>query len=121
LGYVCLAIGATFLVFAIPFVLRFFLVAVAGAAFAEGEFAGQVMGGVGLGFLVVVAGSLCAGAYRILKGQTENTLILVGIASLMTVGGFYTKFSTQEFFQLLYAPAFESEGRADKNNDVVAH
>jgi hypothetical protein len=119
-AYACFALGGTGLVFAVPLVGWLLFIALGGAVFLQFQFAGTVMQGVGLGFVVIVAGSLlCATAYHVLNGQTQNTLILVGIASLMTVGVFYTKFSTIEFFQFLYPPAFNTDTKAGVFNDVV--
>jgi hypothetical protein len=108
-GFLLTAIGGTCLVYGIPAALGVFLMSAAGAALGEGKFAATAMQAAGLAFGGVIIGSLlCGFAWKILKGSTENGLILVGFASLMTIGVVYSKFDTNDFIQFVYGPVIES-------------
>jgi hypothetical protein len=109
-GFVLTAFGGTCLVYGIPAALGVFLMSVAGAALGEGKFAATAMQAAGLAFCGVVIGSLLCGlAWKILKGSSENGLILVGIASLMAIGVVYSKFDTNDFIHFVYGPVIKSD------------
>ena len=102
LSFICAVLGGTGLAFALPIVISLLIIIIGSLLTVQFAFAATLVQAIVVLLFVVLSGLISGKiSYVLLKGRSQNTLIVFYTMVLMTVGAIYSVFGSMQFMKFV--------------------